>query len=56
MSLGDPFDEKTMMGPLCNEMTAAKMDAHVADAVSQGATVLAGGQRQSGSPTTSTTS
>ena len=36
VSLGDPFDEKTLMGPLCNEMTAAKMDAHVADAVGRG--------------------
>ena len=51
VSLGDPFDKKTLMGPLCNEMTAAKMDAHVADAVRQGASVLAGGQRRGGQPT-----
>ena len=51
VSLGDPFDEKTLMGPLCNEMTASKMDAHVADAVQNGASVLAGGQRRGGQPT-----
>ena len=51
VSLGDPFDEKTLMGPLCNEMTASKMDAHVLDAVQNGASVLAGGHRRGGQPT-----
>lgn len=49
--LGDPFDDATTMGPLCNEMTAAKMDRHVADAVGLGASVLRGGQRSAGRPT-----
>jgi succinate-semialdehyde dehydrogenase/glutarate-semialdehyde dehydrogenase len=49
--LGDPFDEATTMGPLCNEMTAAKLDRHVADAVDRGAAVLRGGQRSAGRPT-----
>ncbi len=49
--LGDPFDEATTMGPLCNELTAAKMDRHVADAVGSGATVLLGGKRSPGRPT-----
>ncbi len=31
--LGDPFDERTTMGPLNNEPVAAKMDEHVADAL-----------------------
>ena len=51
VELGDPFDKATTMGPLCNEMTAAKMDAHIADAVSSGAEVLAGGGRRGEQPT-----
>ncbi len=49
--LGDPFDPATTMGPLNNEPVAAKMDAHVSDAVNRGATVVAGGQRASGHAT-----
>jgi succinate-semialdehyde dehydrogenase/glutarate-semialdehyde dehydrogenase len=49
--LGDPFDAATTMGPLNNEATAQKMDAHVADAVDRGAVVVAGGERASGFPT-----
>ncbi len=39
------------MGPVNNEPGAAKMDEHVSDAVSRGATVVAGGSRASGFPT-----
>ena len=46
--LGDPFDEATTMGPLANAPTAAKMDAHIADAVERGAQVRLGGGRASG--------
>jgi succinate-semialdehyde dehydrogenase/glutarate-semialdehyde dehydrogenase len=49
--LGDPFDERTTMGPLNNEATAAKMDRHLADAVDRGARILVGGGRASGFPT-----
>jgi len=49
--LGDPFDDATTMGPLNNEPVAAKMDEHVGDAVARGASVLAGGARASGFPT-----
>lgn len=49
--LGDPFDDATTMGPVCNEMTASKMDAHVADAIDNGALLLAGGRRQTDRPT-----
>ncbi len=45
--LGDPFDDATTMGPLNNAGVAAKMDAHVADAVGRGASVLTGGSRAS---------
>ncbi|HET8821387.1 MAG TPA: aldehyde dehydrogenase family protein [Thermoleophilaceae bacterium] len=49
--LGDPLDDKTTMGPVNNEPGAAKMDAHVADAVERGATVVTGGSRAEGFPT-----
>src|SRR5215211_4350124 len=49
--LGDPLDDATTMGPVNNEPGAAKMDAHVADAVERGATVVAGGSRAGGFPT-----
>jgi acyl-CoA reductase-like NAD-dependent aldehyde dehydrogenase len=49
--LGDPFAETTTMGPLNNERTAAKMDAHVADALERGAELVVGGTRAAGFPT-----
>ena len=49
--LGDPFAEATTMGPLNNDAVAAKMDAHVEDAVARGARVVAGGSRAPGEPT-----
>ncbi|MEV7286328.1 aldehyde dehydrogenase family protein [Streptomyces sp. NPDC093252] len=49
--LGDPFDDKTVLGPLNNEGVAAKMDRHMADARERGAEILLGGARRSGMPT-----
>jgi len=49
--LGDPFAEETTLGPLNNAPVAAKMDAHVSDAVERGARVVAGGARSGGFPT-----
>ncbi len=49
--LGDPFDKDTLVGPMNNEPTAQKMDAHVADAVDKGAEVVLGGSRDDGRPT-----
>ncbi len=49
--LGNPFDDATTMGPLNNEPVALKMDEHVGDAVARGASVVAGGSRASGFPT-----
>ena len=46
--LGDPMDDATTYGPVNNEAVAARMDAHVADAVDRGATVLLGGRRSEG--------
>jgi acyl-CoA reductase-like NAD-dependent aldehyde dehydrogenase len=52
VTVGDPFDEATVMGPLNNEPVAAKMDEHVKDALDRGAELVAGGTRASGFPTT----
>lgn len=51
VTLGDPLDDDTLMGPLNNELIAARMDAHVVDASARGARVLAGGQRDAAQPT-----
>ncbi len=48
VTLGDPFDPSTTMGPLNNEPTAAKFDRHVADARERGATICTGGRRAPG--------
>jgi acyl-CoA reductase-like NAD-dependent aldehyde dehydrogenase len=50
--LGDPFDEDTLVGPMNNEPTARKMDAHLEDALEKGAEIVVGGQRDSDRPTT----
>ena len=49
--LGDPFDDATLVGPMNNEPTARKMDAHLEDAVAKGAEVVLGGSREGGRPT-----
>lgn len=49
--LGDPFDDGTLVGPMNNEPTAQKMDAHLEDAVGKGATVVLGGGRAADRPT-----
>jgi acyl-CoA reductase-like NAD-dependent aldehyde dehydrogenase len=49
--LGDPFDEDTLVGPMNNEPTARKMDAHLEDAVEKGAEIVLGGGREDGHPT-----
>lgn len=51
IQLGSPFDDQTNMGPVIAEMGASRIDAHVEDAISQGATLLTGGHRESGHPT-----
>ncbi|MCW2502034.1 MAG: succinate-semialdehyde dehydrogenase [NAD]/succinate-semialdehyde dehydrogenase [Actinomycetia bacterium] len=43
--VGDPMDEATDVGPLATEQGRADVEELVADAVSQGAEVLCGGQR-----------
>ena len=51
VTLGDPLDDATLMGPLNNEVVAARMDAHVAGATAQGARLLLGGRREPDCPT-----
>lgn len=46
--IGDGMAEGTQVGPLANPRQLAKMEQLVADAVEQGATVLAGGKRIDG--------
>lgn len=43
--VGNGFDEGVTQGPLINEKAVDKVELHVKDAVSQGAQVVAGGQR-----------
>jgi acyl-CoA reductase-like NAD-dependent aldehyde dehydrogenase len=49
--LGDPYDDETLVGPMNNEPTAQKMDRHLEDALSKGAEVVVGGDRDEGRPT-----
>jgi acyl-CoA reductase-like NAD-dependent aldehyde dehydrogenase len=49
--LGDPFNDATTMGPVNNEPVASKMDEHVEDALERGASVVSGGSRATGFPT-----
>lgn len=48
ITLGDPFAEGTLLGPLNNEGVAAKMDRHLAEARERGFGVLMGGERAEG--------
>jgi succinate-semialdehyde dehydrogenase/glutarate-semialdehyde dehydrogenase len=46
--VGDPMDESTQVGPLVDAAGLAKVESHVADAVSKGAQVLVGGRCRRG--------
>ncbi|TDD58418.1 aldehyde dehydrogenase family protein, partial [Actinomadura rubrisoli] len=43
---GDPWDDKTQVGPLVSQAAAERVEAWVDEAVAAGATVLAGGTRE----------
>src|SRR5262245_1052314 len=48
VKLGDPLDESTQVGPLVDQQSLKKVEAHVADAVSKGAEVRVGGRTRHG--------
>ncbi len=45
LKVGDGMHEGVVQGPLINEAAVLKVEEHIADAVSKGARVIAGGQR-----------
>ncbi len=45
LTVGDPMDEDTQIGPLATESGLEDVEKYVQDAVAKGATVLTGGQR-----------
>ncbi|XP_014796278.1 PREDICTED: succinate-semialdehyde dehydrogenase, mitochondrial [Calidris pugnax] len=47
LHVGSGFDAKTTQGPLINEKAVEKVERHISDAVSQGASVVTGGKRHS---------
>lgn len=51
LSTGNGFDKGVTIGPLIEEAALEKVEAHIADAVSKGATVIAGGKRVEGNGT-----
>ncbi|RDJ16960.1 NAD-dependent succinate-semialdehyde dehydrogenase [Rhizobium grahamii] len=51
MSVGDGFKTGVTIGPLIDEQGLAKVESHVADAVSKGARIVTGGKRVEGAGT-----
>ncbi|XP_045860893.1 succinate-semialdehyde dehydrogenase, mitochondrial [Meles meles] len=45
LHVGNGFEERTTQGPLIDEKAVEKVERHVSDAVSKGATVVTGGKR-----------
>ncbi|KAL7984466.1 hypothetical protein Chor_003036 [Crotalus horridus] len=45
LCIGHGFDEGTTQGPLINERAVEKVESHIDDAVSQGASIITGGKR-----------
>jgi len=48
LTMGDPLVAGTDIGPLVDAQGMAKVEAHVADAIAKGATVVTGGARRNG--------
>lgn len=44
-TMGDPFAEETLLGPLCSVSAAEGLEKQINTALSQGATLVAGGKR-----------
>ncbi len=51
LSVGDGFDKGTTIGPLIEEAAIDKVETHIADALSKGASVVVGGKRITGKGT-----
>ncbi|XP_038030028.2 succinate-semialdehyde dehydrogenase, mitochondrial [Anas platyrhynchos] len=47
LRVGNGFDANTTQGPLINEKAVEKVEKHINDAVSQGASIVTGGKRHS---------
>ncbi|XP_020637217.3 succinate-semialdehyde dehydrogenase, mitochondrial [Pogona vitticeps] len=47
LHVGNGLDEATTQGPLINEKAVEKVERHIQDAVSQGASIVTGGKRHS---------
>ena len=45
VNVGDPFDEKTQMGPLAAERQRTRVEGYIAKGVEEGATLAVGGHR-----------
>jgi betaine-aldehyde dehydrogenase len=45
LNIGDPMDRSTDVGPMVNEKGRAKVERHVGEAIEDGATLVAGGER-----------
>ncbi|XP_036767557.2 succinate-semialdehyde dehydrogenase, mitochondrial isoform X2 [Manis pentadactyla] len=45
LHVGSGFEERTTQGPLINEKAVEKVEKHVSDAISKGATIVTGGKR-----------
>jgi acyl-CoA reductase-like NAD-dependent aldehyde dehydrogenase len=50
LTVGDPLDETTVVGPVISAAQRDRIEAHVRSGVDEGATLLAGGTRPSLSP------
>lgn len=48
LRVGDPLDPDTQVGPLVDEAAVRKVEAHVADAVAGGGSIVTGGTRGAG--------
>jgi succinate-semialdehyde dehydrogenase/glutarate-semialdehyde dehydrogenase len=51
LSVGNGFDKATTTGPLIEAAAIEKVEAHIADALSKGATIVSGGRRVEGKGT-----
>jgi succinate-semialdehyde dehydrogenase/glutarate-semialdehyde dehydrogenase len=51
LSVGNGFDKATTIGPLIEAAAIEKVEAHIADALSKGATIVSGGRRVDGKGT-----